>query len=117
MRWLGIACVVIASFVAGCNDPVRTTVHLVRFVVTSAISAQPVTDAEVSLRYDYDRNVPPGESRPQAERPDYERFSGKTDARGQADIPVQWTVLDRSLGPTPPPGEIRLQTRATSSVS
>lgn len=97
-----VLCLLTSVLVSGCGDPVRTTAQPVRVEVTSSLSGQPLADAQVSLRYDYDRNVPPGEALSEAERPGYQWFWGTTNARGQTDIPVKWTMLDRSLGCTPP---------------
>lgn len=94
---LTVLCVV----AAGC-DPVRTTMQDVLFKVTRPTSGEPVAGARVSVRYDYERDVPPAEQRPESERPTYEWFSGTTDQNGQANVGVVWTVLDRTIWGKPP---------------
>lgn len=85
----------------GC-DPVRTTSQGVLLQVTSSTSGQPVAGVPISLKYDYERSVPVAEQRPEPERPTYEWFSSTTDVNGQADVGVEWTVLDRTIWGKPP---------------
>jgi hypothetical protein len=97
---LGVMTALIAE---GCiGDPVRTTAQAVHLHVATSATGDPVDNARVSLKWDYDGNVPPGERRPEAERPTYEWFSSTTGEAGETIIPVSWTMLDRSLGQQPP---------------
>lgn len=95
-------CAIIAILMTGCGDPVRTTMQPVLLKVTDSVSGRPVTDAEVSLRYDFDHYVPKTDEWSEWKRDTYKRFLGKTDANGKANVDVVWTVLDRTIGPTPP---------------
>ena len=101
-----VVCVIMlaccCSWSAGCGDPVRTTLQPVFLRVTNTISGEPVADVQVSLRWDYEHNVPIERQRPEDQRPTYDWFSGKTDPRGQAEVDVKSTMLDRTWGPTPP---------------
>lgn len=86
---------------AGC-DPVRTTLQPVHLKVTNSISGEPVQDVQVSLKWDYELNVPIAKQRPKAQRPTDSWFSGKTDVNGEADVGIKWTALDTTWGSTPP---------------
>ena len=94
-------CCCAGILLAGC-DPVRTTVQPVRLQVTGPHSTTAVRNARVSLKFDYDGNVPATDRLPEAQRPSYLWFSGETGETGEAEILVKWTMLDRSLGPNPP---------------
>ncbi|MDM8008592.1 MAG: hypothetical protein QUV05_20835 [Phycisphaerae bacterium] len=59
-------------------------------------------NADVALKFDYDRNIPPTEQLPETQRPTYPWFSATTGEDGRAEILVKWTMLDRSLGSNPP---------------
>jgi len=97
----------------GC-DPVRTTLQPVFLRVTNTISGEPVADAQVSLKYVYERPDPSAVAKYQPPDPElwhretkefWDQFpwcSGVTDEHGQADLAVKYTVLDRTIGPTPP---------------
>lgn len=111
-RGCGVLLVVAAVFLAGCGDPVRTTLQPVLLKVSSSVSGEPVADAHVLLKYDYER------ARPMANEKSSEVWhwhsmkefwdrspwaSGVTDNRGQVSIGVRYTVLDRTWGAKPPP--------------
>jgi hypothetical protein len=97
---LAIPAILVAA--AGC-DPARTTSQGVLLEVISSASGQPVAGVRVSLKYDYERNIPVTEQEPEAERQTYEWFSSTTDVNGQANVGVVWTVLDDTRCGNPPP--------------
>jgi len=99
----GMCCVFIAILMSGCGDPVRTTLQPVLLEVTESISGQPVADAKVSLKYDCDHYISETDEWSEWKRTTYKWFSGTTDVDGEAEVGVVWTVLDRTIGPTPPP--------------
>ncbi len=92
---------VLSLLMVGC-DPVRTTSQLVRCRVTDSVSGTPVQDAKVSMQWDYDGNVAPAERRPEVQRGTYLWFSSVTGKQGEANLGIEWTVLDRTLGGNPP---------------
>ncbi len=100
MSGLAICCCV-SALSAGC-DPVRTTVQPVLLRVTASDVDSLVKNADVALKFDYDRNIPPTEQLPETQRPTYPWFSATTGEDGRAEILVKWTMLDRSLGSNPP---------------
>jgi hypothetical protein len=88
--------------VTGCGDPVRTTSQSVLLRVTDSASGAPIAHAQVSLKYDFDFYVPRPDKWNEWKRETYKWFSGKTDQDGKATVGIKWTVLDRTIGPTPP---------------
>lgn len=98
---IGIVLCCSVAFSIGC-DPDRATMQSVVLRVTDSRSGRPVMAANVSLKYDYDRNVPASEQEPETHRPTYLWFSALTGKDGQAEIAVRWIMLDRTLGSRPP---------------
>jgi len=94
-------CCCFSALSAGC-DPVRTTVQPVLLRVTASDVGSLVKNADVALKFDYDRNIPPTEQLPETQRPTYPWFSATTGEDGRAEILVKWTMLDRSLRSNPP---------------
>jgi hypothetical protein len=86
-------------FATGC-DPVRTTSQPVRLRVVDSASGQPVVGAHVSLKDD--RETAEALSPDDWHQPPW--FSDVTDKRGEADIDVKYTALDRTRGSRPPSG-------------
>jgi hypothetical protein len=70
--------------------------------VMGTVTQVPVANADVSLRYDYEGNVPAAQRLPEDQRPNDPWFSEFTDKRGKTTIDVKWTMLDRTIGPVPP---------------
>ncbi len=88
--------------VSGCGDPVRTTVQHVVAEVIDSRTGGPVADAQLSLQYNYAANVPLKEQRPHSQRPVFQKSSAKTDSHGRANVRIEWTMLDRTIGTKPP---------------
>ena len=94
----------------GC-DPVRTTRQVVTLTVLAANSEEPVANAHVRLKEDFDRQThtyPDTASREEweaharrnwAESP---WFSAKSNDTGQTTLHVEYTALDRTRGDQPP---------------
>jgi hypothetical protein len=95
-------CVVCSLSACGC-DPVRTTLQHVRLQVTKSDSGQPVDGALVWLRYDFERgslwSKDPSSRRYWEHMPWY---CGVTDGQGKVKVGIEYTVLDRTIGPRPP---------------
>jgi hypothetical protein len=86
----------------GC-DPVRTTRQSVQVQVADGQSGGSVVGAQVSLKYDFDRG--PLFAHVEHNREWWEQLpwhTGTTNWRGQAWVGVEYTVLDRTIGPWPP---------------
>jgi hypothetical protein len=101
----------VCLFTAGC-DPVRTTSQTVHLLVIESASRKVVNGAQVSLKYDYTAEPMPKGWRmtPQEyenyQRQNWEHFPwsrGVTDRNGIVNVSVQYTALDRTRGPEPPP--------------
>jgi hypothetical protein len=110
-----LAWIVCSLPVLGCGDPVRTTAQWVRLRVVDAALGKPVVGAEVLRKSDFEAQHPLAEKKGQPplspkETHEHHRrfweeqpwFRGTTDADGQADLVVEYTVLDRARGSTPP---------------
>lgn len=98
-RLVAFCCV--SALSAGC-DPVRTTMQPVLLRVTALDAGNVVKNADVSLKFDYGGNIPPTQQLAEAQRPTYPWFSATTGEDGTAEVPVKWTMLDRSVGSNPP---------------
>ena len=86
----------------GC-DPVRTTSQPVLLKVQDAQTGKPITEVKVSMKYDYKSNVPPEEQAENEKQiPTYQWFSDLTDPNGIANVGIEWTMIDRTLGSNPP---------------
>jgi hypothetical protein len=85
----------------GC-DRVRTTLQPVLLKVTDSASGTPIAGTRISVKWNYEQNVPIAEQKPEEERPTYKWFFGTTDPKGQVEVGVKWTMLDDTLGSTPP---------------
>ncbi len=103
MKRISLFLYTIFSLLIGGCDPVRTTSQNVLLEVFNSNSGQPLSGVQVSLKYDYERNVPPAQRDPdEIEHSTYKWFSNVTDQHGQAGVDVQWTAIDRTIGPKPP---------------
>jgi hypothetical protein len=112
VRRLGYVLWIISSlFVTGC-DPVRTTSQTLHLRVTDSASGNPVADATVRMKYDFERWFPlsqetlkPPEWWHEDRRKFWEEFPwslGVTDKDGRAEIEIKHTKLDRTWGAKPP---------------
>lgn len=112
VRRLGYVLWIISSlFATGC-DPVRTTSQTLHLRVTDSASGNPVADAKLRVKYDFERaDLLLQETRNPPEVWHAEGFEfwqrfpwspGVTDKDGQAEIGVKYTVIDRTRGARPP---------------
>lgn len=86
---------------AGC-DRVQTTLQPVLLKVTDSAPGTPIAGTRTAVKWNYEQNVPIAKQRPEAERPTNQWFSGTTAPKGQVEVGVKWTMLDDTLGSTPP---------------
>ena len=113
-RFTVLFCAAIGTCAGGC-DPVRTALQVVHIRVTDATGGRAVAEAEVGLKYDYERAEPISqETHDQPEIwHEYNRkywhqrpwFEGRTDADGTIAAAIVNTEIDHTPGFWPrPPG-------------
>jgi hypothetical protein len=110
-RWGCVLWIANSLLITGC-DPVRTTTQTLHLRVTDSASGNPVADATVRLKYDFERGYPlsqetlkPPDVWHEERRKFWEQAPASrsvTDEDGRAEIEIKRTVLDRTRGAKPP---------------
>jgi hypothetical protein len=70
--------------------------------VMNSTSGEPISNVDVSLKYDFDYYVPKPDEWNEWKRATYKWYSSTTNVGGEATVDIIETGLDRTIGPTPP---------------